>query len=228
MTEATGVRGPGPLPARLVRTLVAPGALAEELRREPRWLGPLLLGGVLVAAATALIPAEFWADMLRRQMLASSRPLPEGFDPEAMGRLQRTVGLVTGAVFWFLWAFAAAGVVTFLFGFVLGDDGRYVHYLSVVAHAFVIPALGALLTVPLRRAAGDPTLSLNLGLFVPLEDGYLAAFLGMLEIFFLWAWVVVGIGAARIDPRRGSGSALVLVLAVALVVAALLALVAPR
>ena len=62
-------------------------------------------------------------------------------------------------------AFVSAGVVTLIFSFLFGGQGRYHQYLSVVTHAMTISAFGGLLLVPLKISQGDPTVTLSLGTF---------------------------------------------------------------
>lgn len=215
---------PGSLPVRVLRVVVSPGRLFEALRTEPRWLGAALLGALVVALSTLLIPGEIWDEMFRRQMLQSGQELPEGMD---LGTVQRVAAVVGGSLFWFIWIFVVAGGLTVVFGFLLGDDGRYRQYLSVTAHALIIPALGGLATVPLRIARRDPQLTLNLGLFVPIESGYFASLLMLTDLFLVWAWVVIGLGVHVIDPRRSWSSATAIVMALSFLLLAALAFVVP-
>lgn len=215
---------PGSLPVRLFRVIMAPGRLFAALRDEPRWVAAMLLGSALVVVSTLLVPGEIWDEMFRRQMLQTGQELPEDFD---FGTIQRVIAVVAGGVFWFVWTFLLAGILTVLFAFVLGDDGRYRQYLAVTAHALLIPALGGLATVPLRILRRDPQLTLNLGLFADLEPGYLMSLLAILDLFLLWAYVVMAVGAHEIDPRRSWSSAAAILLVLAVLFAAGLAFIIP-
>ena len=84
------------------------------------------------------------------------------------------LGMIGGLVFWFVYAFLMAGILATIFAFVLGDEGRYVQYLAVMSHAWIIPAAIGLLLVPLRISEQNPQLTLNLGTFFYfLPEGYL-------------------------------------------------------
>lgn len=217
---------PPSLPLRVVQVFVSPGRLFAALREDPKWLGALLFGALLVVLSTLLIPGDVWNEMFRRQMLQSGRQMPEGID---FGAIQRVAAVIGGAVFWFVWAFVIAGVTAVIFSFILGDEGRYRQYLSVTAHALLIPALGGLATVPLRIARRDPQLSLNLGLFVPgVEGTYLGSFLTTLDLFLLWGYVVIALGVHQIDRNRSWGSAAAVILCLALLMSAGLAFLIPR
>ena len=215
---------PGPLPpiwTRALKVFFAPGRLFAVLRERPRWVGALLLGAVLVTASSAVLPTDIWNEMVRRQLLESGQA---GFENAGGGVVYRVGATVGTAVFWVVWSFGVAALVTFVFGLLLGDGGRYRQYLAVVTHASLIAAVGALLTVPLRIVQRDPQLTLNLGLFLPLAEGYLLNLLTMLDLFLLWSYVVIAIGVHEIDRRRSVGSAALLMLGFAVVMAAGVAL----
>lgn len=202
---------------------VAPGKLFAALRDDPRWVAAAVLGAVLSTAATALIPTEMWVEAMRQAMLERGQTLPPDFDADAIGGFQKLFGVVWAALSWFIVVFVLAGVSSLLFAFLLGDRGGYREHLAVVSHALLVAAAGSLLVTPLRLLEGDVALSLNLGLFLPLEDGFLATFLRYLDLFWLWAFVLIGIGAHELDRRRSLGVALPLTLSLPVVVAILFA-----
>lgn len=217
-----------PLPhiwIRCVQVLVAPGRLFAALRERPLWLAAMLLGVGLAAGSAVLIPTEVWDAMVRRQMLESGMAPPDGV--QLSGTSLRIVTVIGIAVFWVVWSFVVSGFVTLVFGLLLGDGGRFRQYLAVTTHALLIAGVGGLLTVPLRIIRGDPQVTLNLGLFLPLGPGYLLNFLTMLDLFLLWSYVAIAIGAHEIDPRRGLGSATVVMVGFAILMAGLAAFV-PR
>lgn len=217
-------QGPPPLPSlprRAVDAFLAPGRLAGALAARPAWVGALLLGALVVALQVWLIPLEIWEATFRQTMIE------RGQDPSSMavgGAVLRISGIVGGAVFWMVFAFALSGVMTVVFAFVLGDEGRYVQYLSALAHAWLIPAFVGLALVPLRIAQADPQLTLSLGtFFFFLPEGYLLRVLTLLDLSQLWALLVVAQGAHAIDPRRSFSSAAGILLLLNLVLALALA-----
>jgi hypothetical protein len=137
--------------------------------------------------------------------MRSGQRMPEGFD---MSGAARWFGLVGGVFFWFVLTFFIAGVITVVFHFMLGDDGRFKQYLSVVAHALLIAAVGGLVVLPIRLAQADPQVTLNLALFVPVEaDSYPIRVLRMIDLFMIWSYLVMAVGMTKVDPRRSWGSA---------------------
>ena len=65
---------------------------------------------------------------------------------------------------------------------------------------------------------------LSVGTFaVFLEPGYVLRFLSLLDLFNLWAWVLVGLGAARIARKRSWLGGLIFVLMIPVTIAAVAA-----
>jgi hypothetical protein len=223
-----GPAGHAPVPALPVRALkvfYAPGQLFEALRRRPLWGAALILGAVLVAASIIFIPTEIWQEMFRQQMLRSGRQMPEGFQ---FGGFARVFGLVGGVLFWFVLALFLTAVITLIFHLMLGDEGKFVQYLSVVAHALLIPAIGGLLIVPIKIAQRDPQMTLNLSLFIPTDStAFPIRVLRALDLFQIWAYLVMAVGIAKVDARRSWGTAAAFLLVVALAMAILFAAVSP-
>lgn len=200
-----------PLPVRAVQVLFSPGSLFDRLRERPVWLGALVVMAIVSAAAVLLIPGEIWMEMMERRIRAAGQE-PSG--PLPGGGIFRVFGAGAALVMTFVMAFVLSGVVTTIFAFILGDDGGFRQYLSVVAHAGLIQALGGLVTLPLKILGRDPELTLNLATFLPfLEEGYWYQALRMMDLFAIWALVVIAVGVNRIDPRRSWGFAASVLLA---------------
>lgn len=212
--EPTESPRPLSLPTRLLKVFFSPGEVFLALREKPVWLGAVGVCGVLVALSVILIPADIWVESMREQAMRRGTELPPFL--ASAGPAFRLASAVSGIIGIFLWVFLLSSVVTVFFSFLLGDEGRYKQYLSVVSHALVITAVGSVLLLPLRIAQGDPTLTLNVGTFLPfLEEGYAFRVLKLLDLFGLWSYSVMAIGVTKINPRRGMGVALSFFLAFA-------------
>jgi hypothetical protein len=203
------------LPARLLNVFFSPGQVFEGLREKPSWFGALALSGVLLALSMALIPADIWVQMFREQASGQGTELLPFL--ESAGPLLGVFSALAAVIGLFLWAFLLAGIITLVFSFLFGDEGKYTQYLSVVSHALVITAVAAVLLLPLRIIQEDPKLTLNLGtFFLFLEEGYLFRVLKRLDLFGLWGSAVMAVGVTKVDPRRGMGFALSFFMAFAL------------
>ncbi|MGD8320839.1 MAG: YIP1 family protein [Gemmatimonadota bacterium] len=213
-------------PERVAQTFFSPGKLAEGLARKPAWGLALLLGLVLIVAQTALIPEDVWNTMLRETMMARGQQLPENFS--GGGTVIRLTSVLGGALGYVIMAFLFAGVVTLIFAFVMGDEGRYKQYLAILTHAWLIPAVIGLALLPLKIAQEDVRMTLNVGTFLFfLKDGYLARLASMLDLSQAWAWLVVAQGVHTIDRKRSFGSAAVVLLVFFVALSAIFAIFVP-
>ena len=213
-------------PARIVQTFFSPGDLTAALAKRPAWAAALVLGAVLVVAQTVLIPADVWQEMFRETMLQQGRELPANFNMG--GTVMRVSSVIGGAVMYPLMALLFAGLTSLVFAFILGDEGRFTQYLSVLSHAWLIPSLVGLALVPLKIAQHNPQLTLNLGtFFFFLPKGYFLKLLTMLDLSQAWAWLVVAQGAHAIDSRRSFGSAATGLMILFVAIAALFAIWVP-
>jgi hypothetical protein len=191
----------------VAQVFVSPGQLFEALREKPVWVGALLVGVVMIAASTLLIPTDLMVEVTRQQLISQGNEVPPGL--ENMGMIFKVSGAVGAILFIFIWAFLLAGLCALFFNFIMGGEGKYKQYLSVVAHGTIIGALGALATLPLKIAQGDPQLTLSLGTFAFfLEEGYVLNVLKVLDLFGIWGSTVMGIGVTKMVPKISLGAAL--------------------
>jgi len=215
-----------PLPnlgLRLVQVFVSPGELFARLQHQPAWFGALALGGLLVGLAAYLIPVELTVGMMRQQFMERGQDIPSGFET-VMLRF-RPVLVILGSVFFAIIAVVTTGVVTIIFTFLLGGEGRFTQYLSIISHAYLISAVSNMALIPLRIAAENPQLLLSVGTLLPFAgDGYLGTFLGLLDLFGLWTWVIVGLGVATVTKEQSWGSAATIVMVIPVGIAAVFAI----
>lgn len=183
----------------------------EELRAHPRTSGALILGIAFSMLAAAVVPPSLWEAYLMRTMAEGVQGVPAGVDMGdmnmgLMARITWVTSLFGILIVWPLTVFVSAGIYAALFLFLFGFEGSWKQILSVTAHAFLISAGAALLLIPFRIAAEDPTLILSVGRVIPgLEDGFIARFLNLIDLTGLWSAAVVGAGAAVVDGRRSVG-----------------------
>ena len=206
------------LPVRLAQVVFSPGALFERLREKPVWLGALLTLVVLSVAANLLIPEELIRQAVMEQM-------PDNADPSAVETALRVAGilrLIGPIVFPPLLAVFLAAVVLLIYNLIAGGEASFAQAMSATSHVLFIPTLGGLLTVPLMLAAGDVQVTLGLHLLMPGLDSESFAynFLHGLNLFGIWAAVVLGIAVSRIYRRRSAGSSMALFLSLYVVMKA--------
>jgi len=209
--------------SRLVEVIVSPGVLFDALSRRPAWGGAVLLGAFLVFLGTVLTPPELFLATLRERLVEQGQSMPPGLE-NRLGMI-RIGGAVGASLAWVILIGFFAGVVTVVFAFLLGHDGNLRQYLAVVSHAHLISAASVLVLLPLRIATQDAQVLLSLGSFAFfLEEGYLFRMLSRVDLFGLWAWVLVGLGVSRIGRKESWTGAAMLVLFIPFAMAAVMAL----
>lgn len=222
---ATGDWGEPELPprppffSRLWMVFVQPGKLYGDLVRNPAWF-PIAL---VVAAVTAAVMWFTPEELFRQAALSGVSGEQAAEIAEGMAQVPPIVikGGAVGMAFLgsLLFPIILSAITYVCFVFIRGDEARFKQHLSVVAHAGVISALGAILNGIVNNLGGALEETLSVGTFLPfLPDGYFTELLLALDLFQLWGAAVVGIGLAAIDPRRRAGSTVAVLLALVLVV----------
>jgi hypothetical protein len=210
------------LPSRLVAVFFSPGRLVEQLARDPKWLGALLVTAIIAGVSMALVPADLFMEANRQAAMERGADFPEM--SERALQLMQVVIPVTTVITTMIMSFVFAGLYTGVFAFVLGDEGGYKQYLAVVSHAWFIAILFGLLITPLRISTGNVQLTLNLGSFMGfLPDGYLANLFRLIDLTQIWSTLVIAYGVHAIDKRRSFGSAVTILLVITFGIAAIMA-----
>lgn len=200
--EDAGVALP-PLPVRVARVFTAPGPLFERLKERPAWVGVLILLIVVGAGASLLLPESAYRAMIAQQMPPNAEPA----QVEGAVRFWRTFGPVLSAVLTPVSIGLVAGLLILAYNVVLGGEATYRQLFSATAHAYVILTAGGLVTLALLVAGGEQVVMSPALLLPDLGTGYLARFLGRINIFAVWTMIVLGVAVSRIYPRRSAGGA---------------------
>lgn len=197
------------LPARFVKTFVAPGELFDELRERPVWIGALAVVAVAGLVSSLLIPESVLREAMMAQAGAGGGGELSTEQIDQMVTVGRWTGYIGSVVGPFILAAVIAGFLVFTFNVVLGGQATFRQLFSASAHALFIPMVGGLVTLPLILASGDLQTALALHLLVPgLEaDTYSYRFLHGLNVFSLAAAGVLGVAVSRIYRNREAGSA---------------------
>lgn len=213
--DVGGTEEPPPRPAffkRLWMVFVQPGDLFRLLALNPAWFPAAAFVAVVAGISMWLTPAEAFTANIPAEQAAQMPDIP----PEII-RLMG-VGAVTGFTLVFPVILSLISYV--LFVFIRSDRATFKQHLSVMSHAGIITAFGAIFTLPLRMRSGDLAHSLSVGTFFPfLPEGYLHSVLLGLDLFSMWATVIAGLGLSVIDPRRNWGPTAAVLVGLAVVAA---------
>jgi len=220
--------GAKPLPNLLTRffmVFVAPGELFNRLKDTPKWLGAFLLVLVLSSAPTTWLQPEA---MVREQITQS---LPDDASAEDVERVEgvadffaspagRSVSTGLAMAFIAVIMLAYVGLIMLVFNVFMGGEASFKQLFSFANHASLISSVGVLVSAPLKIAKEDMTAGLNLGVVSPVDAGFLHNFLTGIDIFAIWATIVLALGLSKLYTNRSiAGIAIILFIIFALVVA---------
>src|SRR4051812_5409686 len=159
MTDTLTPAAPVPgLFSRAIGVIFSPKATFEKLVPSPRVFGALMLVGVLVGLAQGLPQftekgrqAAIDAQVQQIERF-TGRPVP----PEAYESMQRSSSARAISTMVFtpagvaLFTLLIGGVYFVIFNVILGGTASYKQVVSILAHAGMITALGALIAAPIQ------------------------------------------------------------------------------
>ena len=228
-TVQTGATPAKSVFARFIGIITAPRATYESVVAHPKWFGMLALCavgmGLLVGGFLATkVGQEAWLDAAINSPFAGQ---VSDQQIQGMERMAPYVGYIT-AVYMLIgmpiFLVLIAGVLYAIFNAALGGNATFKQVFAVVVHAGPIGLLSQLFTVPLNYFRGTMTSSTNLAVFLPMlpETSFTARLLGMIDLFFIWQFIVLSIGLAVLYRRRTQpiATALLVVYAVIAVIVA--------
>ncbi len=210
-----------PFLKRLWMVFGTPGELFAALAQNPAWFPMALFVAALSGLSMTLLPV----DRFMEAAVQGQSPAEAAQTAEAMAAIPPMFfkgAAIGGSVLFMLVLPVIISLVTYVvFVFIRGDEARFKQHLAVAAHAGVIMAVGSVPTMAVVVWGGGALdEGLSVGTLLPfLPEGYLANVLKSVELFGLWAVIVMGIGIAAIDPRRRTGSTVAVMLVLTVVMA---------
>lgn len=193
--------------ARFVGVVISPRSTFENVVANPRVLGIL----VLVCLMSAVILGWFFSTPVGRDawLEAATSRNPEITDQqyEAMARMASFAGYLAigqAVVGVPLMILILSGILYAVFNAAMGGTATFKQVFAVVAHAWVIPAVSQLFTIPLSYARGSLSSATSLGVLLPMidETSFAGKFLGSIDFFMIWGLIVLAMGLAVLYRRR--------------------------
>lgn len=215
---------------RFIGVLFSPKSTFASVVSYPRWLGMVLISSYLAVGAQFIFTST---EMGRQAALDQQIEMTERFTrvtPEmeanmrqSMERpLNRAIPLIVGPIFGIIFTALIAGILFGVFA-VTGGAASFKQVMAVVAHAGVISGVVQLLLVPIWFLRGSMSSATNLAIFWPGdENSFIARFLGVLDLVWVWYLFVLAIGLGVLYRRR-TQSIFVSLLAVFVVIAGVIA-----
>lgn len=206
---------------RLIGALVAPVKTFQSIAERPTFgAAMLLLVAVLSSVSYMAAQKTDFSDVMRGQLAASGREVPEEMLDRQVAMMQKNGGLfaILGSAFIAIGAVVIAALFLLTFK-LLGSEGLdFPTSLSVTLHSLLPLAVATLLSIPVILS------KTTIGYADIKRGGYLAsslaflapegtspvvqALLGKLDFFSLWTLALLYIGyrfAARVSPRKAAG-----------------------
>lgn len=212
INEEVAVKRPGFF-KRMLWLFLSPGKLMNELAEKPRVLFWMLFGP-LAMDVLFIVRLPLFKDMLREQTLASSEYMeslgvvmtPEMVEaslPSAM-----ITQLIAGPIM-IIVSFLITALVIFAILKLMGGQGKFKAYLSVVVHANIITVFYYLLLIPISYLTNDlhqtvPLTSLATLVTRDNVNTFLMALLINLDVFTIWRYAVMGIGFTEVSKLKKS------------------------
>ncbi|HET7231438.1 MAG TPA: YIP1 family protein [Longimicrobium sp.] len=214
---------PAPLASRIIDTFFAPTRVFEQFREGPApWLGPVLVGVAAMVLMMAIRPLfisnQQMAEIALEKMSQMGAPNLPTVDELAAGMTrQSVVGGVFLTAWMFIRVFMAAALLAMIHGLMMGGRTALRPYAAVASHAFLVSVLGDLVLTALRYASGRLDVALDATVLMGPEPGALLSAVGhVLSPFGLWLIVLLALGGATVNRRRGWAASAAILLALQL------------
>jgi hypothetical protein len=200
--------------SRAIGVITSPGATFAHVARSPKVAGMLFLTSAIIALAQG-IPQftergraaalemqvqgmESWGMTVTDEMYAEMQK-------RSSSNVAPIISIVSIMIFMPFGALIVSGLLWVIFNAIMGGTATFKHVMAVVAHSYMISALGAAISAPIMYARGVMSSSVfNLGAALPMleETSFLAKLLGMIDFFMIWWLIVLAIGLGVLYKRK--------------------------
>jgi hypothetical protein len=221
---------PSSLGARVRDTFLAPARLARLIAGSAPWLDVLLLSTAVAVISVLGMPDDVFLEPMREAVTRRGQPVEITSAPEDIARWGRALAMLGTLATHPILIFTLAGLLTLVFTVLGQGRAGFREYLSLAAHAMLIPASGSALVFVIRFLAGTLDAEILATVQGPdSEADLVSASLRAVDPFTIWMMAVLGVGTHELDDRHSAGQAsLVLILGYLFVVLLTTALLHPE
>jgi hypothetical protein len=193
-----------PLWPRIRDTFVAPARLVQRIRAGKPWIDVLLISTFVAVLGVLTMPDEIFLEPMRDAVTRRGRPVEITSPPAEVARWGRIIGMLATLATHPVVAVTLAGALTFIFSVIGRGAGTFRDYMSLTAHALLIPAVGTVVAGFVRLTGGLSAGGLTLDSFMAAGDqgNLLLAALLSVDPFIIWMLVVLAIGVHGVDRRN--------------------------
>ena len=205
--------------SRAVGIVTSPSATYAQVVRKPKVAGILFLMSMIVGLVQAVplftergraAALEMQVQQMERFGMTVNDQMYQQMEQRSrssFGAITTFVGAMVGMP---IFVVIISLLLWVVFNAILGGTATFKHVMSVVAHAQVIPVVGALFAAPIMYARGAMSSGVaNLGALLPMldETSFLAKLLGMIDLFLVWWVIVLAIGLSALYKKKTSSIA---------------------
>jgi len=207
-------------PQRIINVFAAPSKTFADLRRSAAWWGPFLLmlisSFAFVYSMQTKIGWDQVVENMRNNMSEKQKERMEQMPPEQQQRQAQGMKIGVKYTSWAFWVFilvinaifAAVLIATFNFG--LGSSIAYSRAFAITMYAGVPGILKSALAIITMFAGADPEgfnlenpVGTNAAFYVDKNAvGALYPLLQTLDVFTIWACILLGIGFAVVGGKK--------------------------
>jgi hypothetical protein len=202
-SASSGGAAPLSLGQRFLGILTSPKSTFESVTSFPRWFG---IFAVCVAISTVVSTAFFWSPVGQQAFIDQARLGNPAITDQQAGMAVTVVKFATpilGPIIGILFLLAVSGILMGVFA-VTGGSASFKQVLAVVAHAGVASTVAQVVLMIANYVRGSMVSITSLqGLGQAFsEHGFMAGFLGAIDIWWFWYFLVLAIGLGVLYRRR--------------------------
>ena len=220
---------PGPVNhlGRLIGVFFSPKATFEDIARRPSWLVPVLLMTVLgIVTAFVMNQKVDWRDVASKKIEESPRTANMSAEQKEQqlamsAKVSPYVAYFFGTLGPIIAVVVVAVVMLLAYNLIGGAGAKFGAAMGIVSHAMVVGLLGTLFLILILYLKPPGTIDLenpvatNMGAFLPESTPKaLMALAKSIDIFTLWTLLLISIGFTVVNPKKLSGKALSIAIAV--------------
>jgi len=202
-SASSGGAAPLSLAQRFIGIITSPKSTFESVVSFPRWFGIFAVTVVLsIAVSTAFFWSEVGQTAFVEQMKAGNAAVTDQQAQMAVTVTKYATPIV-GPIFALLFLLAVAGILMGVFA-ITGGSASFKQVLAVVAHAGVVSTVAQVVLMIanyLRGSMVSITSLQGLGQAFA-EHGFMAGFLGAIDLWWFWYLLVLAIGLGVLYRRR--------------------------
>jgi hypothetical protein len=208
--------------ARLIGVVTSPRATFERVAAAPRIAAVMILMSLLIGVATGafLVTPQGQQAWLDQQVQITEQFSKQPMPPERYATMEKMApfvgyGTVGGTLVFAPIIFAIeAGILYVIFTFGTGGTATFKQVLNIVILSSVIGVLGLCFNAVMQFARGTISMTgpANLGVLLPMlpDNGFLAKFLGFIDLFRVWQVMTISMGLSVLYKKKTMSISLVL------------------